>query len=184
MQTVASLGTSIALVRGGYISSKSSKNFRRYATLMITNTGSLTCWTSLMEEPEPATQSQDTHMYPRECPHWYADRDHAWHTVHSTQPEALQRAPTQLEAHTAFVQTPATSNQSGVTPATSPASNTLKASRKAEETLVLPTSGQPPINGHVVQTIMAGKYVDLVDLLPEALREMQFDDIKEAKSNE
>ena len=48
-----------------------------------------------------------------------------------------------------------------------------------EESLVRPNSGQPPIPGHMVQAIKARKYMDLADLLPEALQEMQFDDTRE-----
>ena len=51
--------------------------------------------------------------------------------------------------------------------------------------LTLPASGLPPIPGHLVQAIRDGKFIDLVDLLPEALREAQFDkacDKKDAKS--
>ena len=55
---------------------------------------------------------------------------------------------------------------------------------KHEEDFILPTSGLPPIPGHVVQAIKAGKFIDLSDLLPEALREMQFDDSKDTKSRE
>ena len=36
----------------------------------------------------------------------------------------------------------------------------------------------------MVQAIKAGKYVDLADLLPEALREMQLDDTKETKAKD
>ena len=36
----------------------------------------------------------------------------------------------------------------------------------------------------MVQAIKAGKFIDLSDLLPEALREMQFDDSKDTKSKE
>lgn len=35
-----------------------------------------------MVEPEAVTQSSGTHVYPCECQHWHADRDHAWQTVH------------------------------------------------------------------------------------------------------
>ena len=41
--------------------------------------------------------------------------------------------------------------------------------------LTLPASGLPPIPGHLVQAIRDGKFIDLADLLPEALREVQFD---------
>lgn len=59
-----------------------------------------------------------------------------------------------------------------------------KAAGKPEESFILPTSGRPPIPRHVVQAIKAGKYVDLSDLLPEALWDMQFDDTKEAKARD
>ena len=36
----------------------------------------------------------------------------------------------------------------------------------------------------MVQAIKVGKFIDLSDLLPEALREMQFDDSKDTKPKE
>ena len=57
-------------------------------------------------------------------------------------------------------------------------------SEGSEETspdLVLPVSGLPPIPPHLVKAIKQGKYVDLPDLLPEALREAQFNKACETK---
>ena len=47
--------------------------------------------------------------------------------------------------------------------------------------LVLPASGIPPIPQHLLKTIKQGKFVDLPDLLPEALREAQFSKAQESK---
>ena len=50
--------------------------------------------------------------------------------------------------------------------------------------LILPISGLSPVPAHLVQAIMANKFVDLADLLPENLRELQFDQAKDAKFKE
>ena len=44
--------------------------------------------------------------------------------------------------------------------------------------LFLPSSGRPPIPAHLVNAITTSRYIDLADLLPEALREVQFDRTK------
>ena len=49
--------------------------------------------------------------------------------------------------------------------------------------LFLPASGLPPIPGHLVQAIKDRKFVDLSDLLPEALRETQFDRVSDRKED-
>ena len=60
----------------------------------------------------------------------------------------------------------------------------LSSSDSMEESsadLVLPASGIPPIPQHLLKTIKHGKFVDLLDLLPEALREAQFTKVRESK---
>ncbi len=47
--------------------------------------------------------------------------------------------------------------------------------------LVLPASGILPIPQYHLKTIKQGKFVDLPDLLPEALREAQFTKARESK---
>ena len=54
----------------------------------------------------------------------------------------------------------------------------------SQTNLFLPASGGlPPIPGHLVQTIKDCKFVDLSDLLPEALRETQFDRVSDRKED-
>ena len=47
--------------------------------------------------------------------------------------------------------------------------------------LVIPTSGLPPIPQHLLKAIKQGKFIDLPDLLLEALREAQFTKARENK---
>ena len=49
--------------------------------------------------------------------------------------------------------------------------------------LFLPVPGLPPILGHLVQAIKDRKFVDLGDLLPEALCETQFDRASDKKDD-
>ena len=44
-----------------------------------------------------------------------------------------------------------------------------------------PSIGIPPMPQHLLKTIKQGKFVDLPDLLPEALREAQFTKVRESK---
>ena len=46
---------------------------------------------------------------------------------------------------------------------------------------MLPVSGIPPIPQHLLKMIKQGKFVDLPNLLPEALREAQFTKARESK---
>ena len=57
-------------------------------------------------------------------------------------------------------------------------------SSSAVDDLILPLSGLPPVPAHLVQAIKANKFVDLADLLPENLRELQFDQAKDSKAKE
>jgi len=54
-----------------------------------------------------------------------------------------------------------------------PADSVTKPDKEGD--LTQPASGLPPIPGHLIQAIRDGKFIDLADLLPEALREAQFD---------
>ena len=56
--------------------------------------------------------------------------------------------------------------------------------RFAVDDLILPLSGLPPVPAHLVQAIEANKSVDLADLLPENLWELQFDQAKDSKAKE
>ena len=49
--------------------------------------------------------------------------------------------------------------------------------------LFLPASGLPPIPGHLVQAIKDRKFVEFGVLLPEALRETQFDRVSDKKDD-
>ena len=53
--------------------------------------------------------------------------------------------------------------------------------QESPKDLLLPASGLPPIPSHLVQAIRELKFVDLHDLLPEALRESQFSKTRESK---
>ena len=64
---------------------------------------------------------------------------------------------------------------------TSPTPPQAEGAEEASLDLVLPVSGLPPIPLHLVKTIKQGRYVDLPDLLPEALREAQFNKTRETK---
>ena len=57
-----------------------------------------------------------------------------------------------------------------------------EAGTKAESHL-LPASGLPPIPGHLVKAIKEGRFIELSNLLPEALREMQFEKDSERKED-
>ena len=49
--------------------------------------------------------------------------------------------------------------------------------------MFLPASGLPPILEHLVQAIKDRKFVDFWDLLPERLRETQFDRVSDKKDD-
>ena len=60
-----------------------------------------------------------------------------------------------------------------------------EAGTKAESQLdlVLPASGLLPIPGHLVKAIKEGRFIELSDLLPEALREMPFEKASKKKED-
>ena len=69
-------------------------------------------------------------------------------------------------------------------PAVTPTALVPEPSSSAVDDLILPLSGLPPVPAHLVQAIKANKFVDLADLLPENLRELQFDQAKDSKAKE
>ena len=69
-------------------------------------------------------------------------------------------------------------------PVVTPIAVAPEPSSSAVDDLILPLSGLPPVPAHLVQAIKANKFVDLADLLPEKLQELQFDQAKDSKAKE
>ena len=73
-----------------------------------------------------------------------------------------------------------TTSSSNTGPKSTSSSQTEESDKNSPD-LVLPMFGLPPIPLHLVKSIKQGKYVDLPELLPEALREAQFNKSRDGK---
>ena len=89
-------------------------------------------------------------------------------------PTWLNQSQQTTHGGTALPTAPQPTQQSG-------AASSSEGTEESGADLVLPASGIPPIPQHLLKMIKQGKFVDLPDLLPEALREAQFTKVRESK---
>ena len=96
----------------------------------------------------------------------------------------LAPRPTLAVSTTTPISPPSLLSQAVLAPTQPPKAAVPQVGPIEEPPIVLPSSGLPPISGHLVQAIKVGRYIELADLLPEVLRKVQFDRNKYSEGKE